>query len=147
MYTFIYIYICAFARASILCIYFNLQIHMISYEKYMYMSVCDMAFEARPSFNQVGAFGSPTGTAVSCFLHLESFIERCSRLVPLRPHNDTLVGDKLATIHDPIDLQLVPKPLHETRQVFFQVELLIRFEPGPRHQAKVFASHHVERFL
>ena len=85
--------------------------------------------------------------AVGGFLHLESLIESCLQLIPLLPHNGTLVGDKLATIHDPKDLQLVPQSLHEDPHVLTQVEILIRLETGPRHQANVFASRNIERFI
>ena len=85
--------------------------------------------------------------AVGCFLHLESLIERCSQLLPLLPHDNTLVVDELAAIHHLVCLQLVPQPLHEAPHVPAQVELLIRLETGPRHQAEMFACRNVERFL
>ena len=95
----------------------------------------------------VGGLASAIAMAVGGFLDLESLIESRFQLIPLLSHNSTLVGDKLATIHHLVRLQSVPQPLHEAPHVLAQVELLMRFETGPRHQAEMFASRKVERFL
>ena len=83
--------------------------------------------------------------AVGCFLNLEGFKERCPQLIPLLPDHHTLVSNKLAAIHHPIRLQLVPQPLRKVPHVLTQVELLMRFETGPRHQAEMFASCNSDR--
>ena len=96
-------------------------------------------------FYQAWCCCSSICTAVGCFLNLEGFKERCPQLIPLLPDHHTLVSNKLAAIHHPIRLQLVPQPLRKVPHVLTQVELLMRFETGPRHQAEMFASCNSDR--
>ena len=85
--------------------------------------------------------------SVGGFLHAEGFNERCSQLIPLLPHHNTLVGDKLTTIHHLIRVHLVPEPLHKAPHVLAEVELLVGIEASPKRQAQVFARHDVDRVL
>ena len=90
---------------------------------------------------------SSIGMSVGGFLHAEGFNERCSQLIPLLPHHNTLVGDKLTTIHHLIRVHLVPEPLHKAPHVLAEVELLVGIEASPKRQAQVFARHDVDRVL
>ena len=92
----------------------------------------------------------------SCFLHFHGGRRLSAPWKPDRKLSSThptpaaqrhTGRDKLATIHDPKDLQLVPQSLHEDPHVLTQGEILIRLETGPRHQANVLASQNIDRFI
>ena len=99
------------------------------------------------SLRQGRCWWSSIGMSVGGFLHAEGFNERCSQLIPLLPHHNTLVGDKLTTIHHLIRVHLVPEPLHKAPHVLAEVELLVGIEASPKRQAQVFARHDVDRVL